>query len=564
MLINKIIPIIGTTAIAIVQSQTTHAESIRNIKTIAEQVTVKIEPPRGETGSGAIVGKHNDVYYVLTARHVIDTARPGEEAYLYTHDGKDHLIETAKTEKLPNNIDLSLLQFKSNKDYPIATISEFNYQLYRNNDYENKLFADASSKQHVFISGWPLEEKQLVFNPGILFDNSASAISYSPEISNEESFGGYELTYTNLTHPGISGGPVLDTKGRLIGIHGRGDGSVIRKDDDEIIKKYLDETNSENFRLKLGMSLGIPIQSFLLWASKQDIYGYLDLENTAPASSKPDLESWQPPIAIQDQNNPYHWLEKGNQLWRIGKVAEARGAFTNAIKLKEDLYLAWFARGFASGFDEKYDLALEACNRAIELEPEKYEAHRCKAIALQQLQRFEPALDSLNKAIRLAGVNKNNADLMIKGELLYALGQYRGALESLDEAEEQRKKQYLPPSALLHNNRGLVKLEIGRNEAALQDVETAIRHDPSYAPAWTNKGLILGAMGKGKESLTAFDRAIKLNPNDYATWTNRAFTLYQLERYQEAEQSLETALKINSDYQPAINSLEQLRLVMQQ
>ena len=565
-MINKIIPIIGTAAIVIVQSQPSLANNISNVKTIAQQITVKIEPPRGKTGSGVIIARDNNIYYVLTARHVINTARSGEEAYLFTHDGKEHKIDTTKTEKLPNNIDLALLQFESNKDYPVATISQFNYQLYKNNDYENKLFSDASVKQHVFVSGFPLGEQQLIFNPGTLFDNSGSATSYAPEISNEKSFGGYELAYTNLTHPGISGGAVLDTQGRLIGIHGRGDGRKIGEED-EIIREYLDEADSHTVSIKMGLSQGISINNFLRWALNKSVYYYLKVEDTAPYTldlDKTNIESWQPTIAIADKQNPYHWLEKGNQLWRIGRVAEARGAFTTAIELKEDLYLAWFAKGFASGFDRKYDIALKACDRAIQLKPKQYEAHRCKAIALQQLQRFEPALDSMNEAINFNKENNlpiNNADLTIKAELLYALGQYRGALESFNLAEEQRKVQYLPPSPLLHNNRGLVQLELRKYEAALEDIKTAIKLDPNYSPAWINKGLILETMGKDSESLTAYDKAIALDRNDYATWTNRAFVLYKLERYPEAVNSLETALKINSNYQPAINSLEQLKIV---
>jgi tetratricopeptide (TPR) repeat protein len=266
------------------------------------------------------------------------------------------------------------------------------------------------------------------------------------------------------------------------------------------------------------------------------------------------------PVAIEDENNPYHWLEKGNKLWRIGRVAEARGAFNKAIELNEDLYLAWFAKGFALGFDEKYDLALEACDKAIELQVNpslyKYEAYRCKSGALQALQQFEPALISLEQALEL---NPNNpADWITQGELRYGLGDYRGALESLNKGVELRESQNLPSSALLYNNRGLVQLELEQYELALADIETAIAIDPNYTPAWNNKGLILETIERNEESLAAYDKATELNPNDYQVWTNHGFVLYKLGRYEEAKKSLETALEINPDYQPAKNSLEAL------
>ena len=565
---NFLTAILGSAAIVIVQSQSTLAQNIANVETTAEQVTVKVDPPLGDPGSGVIIAKNSNIYYVLTARHVLDAAQPEEEAYVDTYDGQSHPVDTSKLERLPDNIDLLLLQFESDRDYPIATISEFNYRLYRNNDYENNLFADASAKQYVFVSGYPLEVEEQIFSRGHLFDNSATAMSYQPDSSDKDSFGGYELIYTNLTHPGMSGGSVLDTQGRLIGIHGRADGRKIGEED-EIIQEYLDEVGSP-VRIKIGLSMGIPIQSFLDWASSESdnpVYNYLNIENSAPpVIEQKVVDQWQPPIAITDTNNPYHWLEKGNQLWRVGRVAESRGAYNKAIELREDLYLAWFAKGFALGFDEKYDLALDACEQAIKLQVNpsryKYDAYRCKSGALQALQQFEPALVSLDHALNIS--DKNPADWMAQGELRYALGQYEPALESLSKAIELREEQNLPPSALIYNNLGLVKLELERYKLALRDIEKAIRFDSSYTPAWSNKGLVLEAMGRDEESLNAYDQATELDPDDYTVWTNRAFVLYKLERYEEAQESLEKALEINPDYQPAKSSLEQLMLEIEQ
>jgi tetratricopeptide (TPR) repeat protein len=556
---NYFSAIFGAAAIVIVQSQTTLAQDIRTVETIAEQTTVKIEPPLGDPGSGVIIGKNGNIYYVLTARHVLDAAKPGEEAYVNTYDGESHPVDTTKIAKLPNNIDLLLLQFQSDRNYPITTISKFNYRLYQNNDYENNLFSEDSAKQYVFVSGFPLEVEERIFARGFLFDNSGTAISYQPDSLSEDAFGGYELVYTNLTHPGMSGGSILDTQGRLIGIHGRADGRKIGEED-EIIREYLDEVGSP-VRIKIGLSLGIPIQTFLAWASNQTIYQYLNVESSAPPIIERNVvDNWQPPIAVKNPQNPYHWLEKGNQLWRIGRVAESRGAYNKAIELREDLYLAWFAKGFALGFDEKYDLALEACEKAIELQVApsryKYDAYRCKAGALQALQQFEPALDSLNEALNISP--DNPADWMAQGELRYALGQYQPALESFNKAAELRKIQNLLPSALLYNNLALVQLELGNHQLALTDIETAIKIDSDYTTAWSTKGLILETVGRDEESLSAYDQATKIDPEDYTVWTNRAFVLNKLGRDEEAKQSLGTALKIKPDYEPAKNSLEVL------
>jgi tetratricopeptide (TPR) repeat protein len=556
---------LGATTMVVVQSQVVLAQDFSQAETIAEQITVKIEPPLGDPGSGAIIGKNGNIYYGLTARHVLDAVKPGEEAYVNTFDGKSYLLDITKIAKLPNNIDLLLFQFQSDRNYPIVTISEFDYQLYQNRDYENNLFTDVASKQYVFVSGFPLETQGRVFSHGFLFDNTGTAISFQPDSQSEDSFGGYELIYTNLTHPGMSGGSVLDTQGRLVGIHGRADGKKIGEED-EIIQEYLDEVGSP-VRIKIGLSLGIPIQTFLAWAADQPIYQYLKVESSAPPAIEQNIvDQWQPPVAVTNPNNPYHWLEKGNQLWRIGRVAESRGAYDKAIELRSDLYLAWFAKGFALGFDEKYDLALEACDQAIKLQVApsryKYDAYRCKSGALQALQQFQPALDSLDQALEISPTNP--ADWMAQGELRYALGQYQPALASLNQAAKLRTAQNLSASPVLYNNRALVQMELGNQQQALADIATAIEMDSNYTTAWSTKGLILETVGRDEESLSAYDQATKLDPEDYTVWTNRAFVLNKLGRNEEAQQSLETALKIKPDYQPAQTSLDSLIEMEQQ
>ena len=552
--------ILGTTAIAIVQPNLTLAQTNiqPDIQLNAAKFTVKVNPD-GEWGSGAIIGKNGNIYYVLTARHVVNDIRAGEELWLITHDNQDHRVNVEQINFLPNNIDLALIQFTSNKNYPIATISEYQYRLYERRDYDNQVISDVlADKQHLYVSGWPLNQAQRVFNPGFLFDNSASAIS-APDIANpDDNFGGYELIYTNLTHPGMSGGPVIDTAGRLVGIHGRGDGRIVGEED-EIIRQYLDEVGGDSVKIKVGLSLGIPIQSFLSWAAEQPIKDYLSIQSITPPKLQPtNIKSWQPPLSVTDPLNPYHWIEKGNQLWRIGRTAEARGSFDQAIKLKEDLYLAWFAKGFILGFDQQFERALAACDRAIELNVAptniKYESFRCKAGALHQLQRPTEALIALDQALT---INSNNsADWMFKGELNFALGEYQSALLSLNRAVELRQTQNIAPSPLLHNNRALVALELAEYELALADVDQAISIDTNFAPAWRNKGLILETINRNEDSLVAYDQALKLDPQDYSTWTNRGFTLYKLQRFSAAKQSFEKALQINPNYQPAINNLK--------
>lgn len=571
--------LIGATAIALFAPQTVLSQSspsLAELEQQAQEFTVKIVPPSGEWGSGAIVGQNGNTYYVLTAAHVIGKVVVGEELYLSAFDGeqyREYSVDIAQIEYLPDNLDLALVKFESDRQYPSVTISEYSYPLYEYRDYQNDAVGDTELEHQVFVIGWPLDIdawsvcqgeqpakycQQPVFSPGFLFDNSATAIS-QPSVSNpEDNYGGYELIYTNLTYPGMSGGAVLNTQGHLIGIHGRADGRNINRDD-EILSRYLDEVGQEDLPIKIGLNLGMEIESFLTSDAGSAISSYLEVDDsTPPIVSLAESESLKAPQLVTDVDNPYHWIEKGNRLWRVGEPSMARGSFDKAIALQSDLYLAWFAKGFTLGFTRQYEQALAACERAAELNVTpndvKYESHRCQAGALQQLNRPEESLAALNRALAID--SSNPADTMLAGELNFALGKYDLALTSLDTAVEMRQQQNLANSALLYNNRALIKLELGQLEAALADVEQAISTDNNFAPAYRNQGLILESLERNEESLAAYDRALELDPEDYNAWTNMGFTLYKLQRTDEAKQAFERALELNPDYQPAIDNLE--------
>lgn len=69
--------------------------------------------------------------------------------------------------------------------------------------------------------------------------------------------GGYELVYSSITFGGMSGGPVLDSQGRVIAIHGRTEGEAA-----------IDNNSSSKETIQLGNSLGIPVSTFLALATR--------------------------------------------------------------------------------------------------------------------------------------------------------------------------------------------------------------------------------------------------------------------------------------------------------
>lgn len=346
-------------AIAFLQSQVTLALPAKDVNRIAEKVTVLInakDPSRGgeivENGSGVIVAKEGKTYYVLTANHVVckvldrEVCRSRYNYQLVTANGKQYFLNNSKIKKLPG-VDLAILQFTSQENYPLATLA--NYPL-------------ATDDQFVYAFGWVAPNRYIprherLFSIGKIIPKDLMPLFriFSPSL-------GYDLIYTSRTYAGMSGGPVFDTDGRVIAIHGQNEGEFIED---------LQSQQQESVRVAIGYSCAIPIDRFLKLAPQSGVQLKLNVEYDYPV--KPNLRDigeqyyQEFPALTPKTTNAIDLANYGNQMWRLGQLALALSYYDQALAINPDFYQVWYERGLMLTYWRHFPQAKESYDRALQI-----------------------------------------------------------------------------------------------------------------------------------------------------------------------------------------------------
>lgn len=203
-------------------SCTSSSKSEEKIKQEAQKVTVRIDGKID--GTGLIIKKDGNTYYVLTSKHVVGFKPrqinpiepiPGdpEEKQLsgnlqeipyqvITHDNQSYTVRNYDTDVMKDpTLDLAIVKFTSNINYPLATLST-----------EIKL------QETVYIYGFKAcfsdnnHQNKEEFNQGQI-------TKIDPKSAKADE--GYGIHYTNATITGMSGSPVFNQYGQVISIHGK-------------------------------------------------------------------------------------------------------------------------------------------------------------------------------------------------------------------------------------------------------------------------------------------------------------------------------------------------------
>ncbi len=335
----------------------------------------------------------------------------------------------------------------------------------------------------------------------------------------------------------MSGGPVFDTEGKVIGIHGQAE-------------------TTEKAEILLGNSQGISIKTFIGIADKLKVKPQLlKIANNKPAQLNVTnrqtiitaMENLTPP---QPGDDGERWLAYGNQLYRTVQYNKSVTAFDTAIAKGKDL-TGNYGKALSLMWARKYDLAEIAIARAIAAVPASKRANyyyfwKYQSANFRVLKKYDDAIKAINIAIELEPNDPTSS--IEKAGILFTSKKYLEAIAIYNDLIRTK------PEAYSYINRGVAKSDLGDKQGAISDYDLAIAINPQLAQAYNNRGSAKSDLGNNQEAIGDYDLAIAINPQDAMAYYNRGNTKYYLGNKQGAITDFDKAIAINPQYAKAYNN----------
>jgi tetratricopeptide (TPR) repeat protein len=512
--------LLGTT-VALVKPAVA-AKSAAEVEEIARSVVVeiKLKSNPSAVGSGVLLDKKGDLYTLVTNAHVVcgvgrcSELPSGENYSLGLADGQQYQVRTSSIRLLGNNLDLAIIQFRSNRNYTVAKVA-----------VTDSLKID----DEVYTAGFPLEQSGFAFNAG-----QAIAL-VNKRLTGDK--GGYTIIYDARTLPGMSGGGVFDRNGQLVAIHGYGD-------------RYRENTeidNNSRVDSKIGLNRGIPVRWLVQKLAELGI-------NLGTSSSLSGIRAARP--LVPTSADEYFiagfnkWVEPGDNV--VSGKQQAIQDFSAAIRINPKYLYAYFIRAYAYEQVQEFQKSLADYNQSILINPKIFAAYNNRAnLRKNKLNDIQGALSDYNQAIlinpKYSSAYNNRANLKAD-----QLNDIQGAL--MDYTQSILNS---PKDSDAYYNRGLLKVtRLNDVKGALSDFNQAILINLKDSDAYNNRAILKAdKLNDIRGGLADYNQAILINPKNFSTLDNRALLkATKLNDIQGALADYNQAILINPNFSKAYNN----------
>ena len=446
---------------AVIPAKIAIAKSAEEIGQIAIKTTIQINNQFGG-GSGVIVFRDGNSYKALTASHVVcerflltAPCRSDLTYTIRTYDGSEYAMARVETlQNGENEPDLAVVTFESSEEYSVATLADAE---------------QAVSGAEIYVSGFPTFAKEARAERS----HALTAGIVTGRLDNASQ--GYSLRYDATTRIGMSGGPVFDSEGRAIAIHGEGD-------------------PEKEKGIYTGFNVAIPMNTFIALRSRVGL-DRLTLDST-PTEDNP-IERLKNPTKASD------YYARAILSFSKGNLQGALEEFNRALEINPDYADAYFDRGNVLFQLKDYQGAMADWKEALRINPQDAEAYYNIGHARVKLGDFLGAIEDWTQA--LARDASDAKSYFYRGRAYYAIGKIQEAIEDYSQAIE-----IAPNHGRAYLHRGDARADLGENAGAIEDYTQAIALDAANGLAYYNRATVQLAEGNKEAAIEDLQKAAQL------------------------------------------------------
>lgn len=235
----------------------------------------------------------------------------------------------------------------------------------------------------------------------------------------------------------------------------------------------------------------------------------------------------------------------GIRNYERGDWEAAQTHFNNALRLEQGAVDILYHLGEAHRMQGDYAAALATFNQVVEKAPGFAPGYLARALTLLANENVSNSDRQKARADLELAVEKDPALAQAYLELVALLlesDEYEEALVWLEKAEA-----IIPDSALLYLHRGMVDMQHGDAEQALENAHRALELDLTLLPAYRLLGQALQATGDLQGSLEPLVTYTQFEKDDALAWSLLAAAQQAEGDTAAALNSLENALRLNSN-----------------
>lgn len=375
---------------------------------------------------------------------------------------------------------------------------------------------------------------------------------------------GKELHIKATLSHGNSGGPVLNSKGKIIGVANSIGISVNSGTDSESGESHAIPSNL----LKSLLANVGKVEPWAKWQKRSRIRAYLrnfeGLAKMQKGKNRAAIARYNASLKL-NPDITHAYVNRAVAKTFLEQYDEAIVDCNTAIRFDLNSETAYINRGNAKQDLKRYNEAIADYDAAIILNP-SFKTYHNRGLARQRLGQYKRAMDDYNAAIKLNPINSHT--YLVLGNLKTILGDYKAAIRDFDKAIHHglaNKEVYYCRGVAKHHfgkskaDQGSLTAAQEYYQAAITDHTEAIKQDKKFGAAYNGRGWTKYLLGQTeieksniKNARILFQRAIsdsnkhiQLKSDSYASYHTRGAVKSALSQYDVAIEDFNKAIELN-------------------